>query len=170
MVGKSCLTYRFINYNAPKSHDPTIQDEYKSTTKIDEIQYNIEILDTAGLDEYQNKMDTWINFGDGFLLVFAINDKESFNCLNEKRNRIIQIKNGKPCPILLVGNKQDLDTERQINFSEAKNLANKWGSEYIETSAETNFNCKEAFEILAKKILLVKKSQVNKKECCCSIY
>ena len=55
-------------------------------------------------------MDTWINFGDGFLLVFAINDKESFNCLNEKRNRIIQIKNGKPCPILLVGNKQDLET------------------------------------------------------------
>ena len=84
-------------------------------------------------------MDTWINFGDGFLLIVAINEKESFNCLNEKRNRIIQIKNRKPCPILLVGNKQDLDTERQINFSEAKNLANKWGSEYIETSAETNF-------------------------------
>jgi len=115
-------------------------------------------------------MDTWINFGDGFLLVFAINDKESFDCLNEKRNRIIQIKNGKSCPILLVGNKQDLDNERKINFSEAKNLANKWGSEYIETSAETNFNCKEAFEILAKKIILFKKSQKQKKECCCSIY
>ena len=139
MVGKSCLTYRFINYNAPKSHDPTIEDKYKSIAKIDENKYNIEILDTGGEEEYQNKMDTWINFGEGFLLVFAINDEESFKALINKRDRILQIKNGKVCPILLVGNKQDLDTERQINFSEAKNLANKWGSEYIETSAETNF-------------------------------
>ena len=86
-VGKSCLIYRFINYNIPKIHDPTIEDKYKSVAKIDKLTYNIEILDTGGEKEYQNKMDTWINFGDGFLLIFAINDKENFNCLNEKRIR-----------------------------------------------------------------------------------
>ena len=68
-----------------------------------------------------------------------------------------------------IGWKQTRFRDKLI-FLKPKNLANKWRSEYIETSAETNFNCKEAFEILAKKILLVKKSQVNKKECCCSIY
>ena len=114
-------------------------------------------------------MDTWINFGEGFLLVFAINDEESFKALINKRDRILQIKNGKVCPILLVGNKQDLDNERKINYSQAKELANKWGCEYIETSAETNFNCKEAFEILAKKIIQIKRNKIKKKKkgCCC---
>ena len=108
-------------------------------------------------------MDTWINFGEGFLLVFAINDEESFKALINKRDRILQIKNGKVCPILLIGNKQDLDNERKINYSQAKELANKWGCEYIETSAETNFNCKEAFEILAKKIIQIKINDLKKK-------
>ena len=104
-------------------------------------------------------MDTWINFGEGFLLVFAINDEESFKALINKRDRILQIKNGKVCPILLIGNKH----------SQAKELANKWGCEYIETSAETNFNCKEAFEILAKKIIQIKRNELKKKKkgCCC---
>ncbi len=112
-------------------------------------------------------MDTWINFGDGFILVFSINDEESFNCLKDKRDRILQIKNGKICPILLVGNKNDL--ERKVNYSDARNLGNKWGCEYIETSAVNDFNCKEAFEILAKKIYEIKQSEKKKKkDCCCS--
>ena len=168
-VGKSCLIYRFINYNIPKIHDPTIEDKYKSVAKIDKLTYNIEILDTGGEKEYQNKMDTWINFGDGFILVFSINDEESFNCLNDKIERIFQIKNGKICPILLVGNKNDL--ERKINYSDARNLGNKWGCEYIETSAVNDFNCKEVFEILAKKIFQIKQNdKKKKKDCCCSIY
>ena len=167
MVGKSCLTYRFINYNIPKSHAPTVEDRFISIIKIHENKYNIEILDTGGDEEYQNSMDFWISFGEGFLLVFAINDEKSFNTLKYKRDRIIRIKNGIVCPILLVGNKQDLDNQRKINYSQAKELANKWGCEYIETSAETNFNCKEAFEILAKKIIQIKINDLKKRTSCC---
>ena len=75
VVGKSSLTYRFINYNASTEYDPTIEDKYKSIANIDGKQYEIEILDTAGQDDYQNMMDMWINFGESFLLAFAINDK-----------------------------------------------------------------------------------------------
>ena len=167
MVGKSCLTYRFINYNIPKSHDPTVEDRFISVIKIYEKKYNIEILDTGGDEEYQNSLDFWISFVEGFLLVFAINDEESFKALINKRDRILQIKNGKVCPILLSGNKQDLDNERKINYSQAKELANKWGCEYIETSAETNFNCKEAFEILAKKIIQIKINDLKKRTSSC---
>ena len=72
---------------------------------------------------------------------------------------------------MLVGNKQDLDNERQVEFSEAKALADSWGVEYIETSAKTNFNCKEAFEKLAVKIVAYKKSKVPEKKCChCIIF
>ena len=97
-------------------------------------------------------MDMWISFGEGFLLVFAINDHESFELLKGKYERILKGKHGTACPILLVGNKQDLANERKVQFDEAKKLADSWKINYMETSAKTNFNCKEAFERLASKV------------------
>ena len=168
VVGKSSLTYRFINYKLPQGHDPTIEDRYKTTSTINNQLYSIEILDTAGEDDYQNMMDMWINFGEGFLLVFALNDKESFNLLRSKRERILKGKHGQRTPMILVGNKQDLK-DRQVKFEEAKQLADLWGIEYIETSAKTNHNCKEAFEKIAAK---VSASRVQPKSggCPCNIF
>ena len=114
-------------------------------------------------------MDMWISFGEGFLLVFAINDKESFNLIKSKHDRILKGKHGVKCPILLVGNKQDLENERQVNYSEAKEMADKWGIEYIETSAKTNFNCKEVFEMLAQEIVQKKGKNSGKSRTCCNI-
>ena len=174
VVGKSSLTYRFINYNAPTEHDPTIEDRYKSSLMIDNVKYDVEILDTAGEDDYQNMMDMWISFGEGFLLVFAINDKESFEVIKSKKERVIKGKHNPNVPMLLVGNKQDLASERQVQYNEAKEVATSWGIEYIETSAKTNFNCKEAFERLAKKIVSQKndkkRGNINSGGCPCLIY
>ena len=173
VVGKSSLTYRFINYDAPKDHDPTIEDRYKSSLNIDGKDYEVEILDTAGEEDYQNMIDMWISFGEGFLLVFAINDKESFDLLKLKHTRVLKGKHGAKCPILLIGNKQDLENERQVTYSEAKQQAEAWGIEYMETSAKTNFNCKEAFEKLAQKIAALKSSKSGSSNgsggCCCVI-
>jgi len=123
-------------------------------------------LDTAGEEDYQNMIDMWISFGEGFLLVFAINDKESFNLLKVKHDRVLKGKHGAKCPILLVGNKQDLESERQVTYADAKAQADAWGIEYIETSAKTNFNCKEAFEKLANDIVK-SKARTTGGGCCC---
>ena len=168
VVGKSSLTYRFINYNAPTEHDPTIEDRYKSNVNIEGKDYEVEILDTAGEEDYQNMMDMWISFGEGFLLVFAINDQESFELCKAKHERVLKGKHGVKCPILLVGNKQDLENERKISYDDGKKLAESWGIEYIETSAKNNFNCKEAFERLAQKIVQ-SKVQPNPDICCCNV-
>ena len=126
----------------------------------------MEILDTGGEEDYQSMMDIWINFGEGFLLVFAINDKESFTLLKGKYERILKGK-GTKCPILLVGNKQDLEKERQVTYAEAKEQADSWEIEYMETSAKTNFNCKEALEKLAREVI---KKNSNDSGCpCCNI-
>ncbi|MCQ2817751.1 MAG: GTP-binding protein [archaeon] len=139
VAGKSSLTYRFINYNAPSEHEATIEDRYKTQTKVDDKIYEVEILDTAGEEDFQNMADNWINFGEGFLLVFAINDRERFDLLDKKRARILKIKENKPCPIVICGNKLDLNNDRKVSFPEAKKKADDWGCEYIETSAQVIF-------------------------------
>ena len=128
--------------------------------------YNVEILDTAGEEDFQNMMDMWISFGDGFLLVFAINDKNTFEATKAKYNRILKGKHGVRCPILLIGNKVDLENECEVTFAEAKQLADSWGIGYLETSAKTNFNCKEAFEKLAQYIVRAKATPVKSGSCC----
>ena len=114
-------------------------------------------------------MDMWISFGEGFLLVFAINDSESFELLKGKHERVLKGKHGVKCPILLVGNKQYLENERKVTFAEAKQVADSWGIEYIETSAKTNFNCKETFEQLAVKIY-ESRPKIKGSSCPCYIY
>ena len=150
-------------------HNDTIEDRIINQTKIDDNLYRIEILDTAGEDDYQQMMDTWISFGEGFLLVFAINDKTNFDLIPPKRERIIKGKHGEICPMILIGNKQDLADNREIPYDDAKQLADSWGIDYIETSAKTDFNCKEVFERLAVKIY-ESKAKTKKSSCPCSIY
>ena len=114
-------------------------------------------------------MDMWISFGDGFLLVFAINDAESFEALKLKYERVMKGSHNKTTPLILVGNKSDLENERKVDFQDAKKLADSWKCEYIETSAKTNHNCKEAFEKLSAKILENKNTNDNNNSCNCNI-
>ena len=121
----------------------------------------MKILDTSGEPNYQNLMAQWVSFGEGFLLVFAINSKESFTSIKDLHDQILKRKQGEKCPILLVGNMQDLEEERQVIYAEAKAQAKAWGIEYIETSAKTNFNCKEAFEKIALNIIKEKSKDLR---------
>ena len=59
-------------------------------------------------------INMWMAFGEGFLLVFAINDYESFKFIKKFYERILKINHGNKCPILLIGNKNDLEKERKV--------------------------------------------------------
>ena len=93
LVGKSALTYRFICDKFPTEHDTTVEDQYKLNMTVEDIKCELEILDTAGQDDYQTMLDTWIEFGNCYLLVYSIDDIESFKQLKIKYDRICQIKN-----------------------------------------------------------------------------
>ena len=174
VVGKSSLTYRFMNSEAPLEHDPTIEDKYKISISFNSQELTLELIDTAGEDDYQNMLDMWITNGDAFFLVFAINDEESFKFLEKKREKIIKMK-GKNVPIVLIGNKKDLSEERKIEFSDAKALAKSWGVDYIETSAKNNINCNEALELIVMKLKNSGDKSIvsikEKRKCCgCQIF
>ena len=106
-------------------------------------------------------MEQRISFADGFLLIFAINDKESFELLKGIKDKILKEKHMKKFPIILVGNKNDLENERKVDYSEAKALADSWKCEYIETSEKTNYNCKEIFNKLIENIIKPKSNSVK---------
>ena len=146
LVGKSALTYRFINDQFPKEHDTTIEDQYKINMSIDGFNCLLEILDTAGQDDYQSMIETWINFGSGFLLVYSIDDMESFNEVKKKYDKLVQIKGKELFSCILVGNKCDLgDDLRKVPQKEAEDFANSKEIPFLEASALNKINVKESF-------------------------
>ena len=99
-------------------------------------------------------IDEWIKTADGFLLLFAINDKESFEVLKGKIKRIKK-NNKDKLPIILVGNKCDLENKREVDKKDAIEFAKSIGAKYYETSALTdeNKNVKVVFQQCAHMII-----------------
>ena len=164
LVGKSAMTYRFVSDKFPTEHDTTVEDEYKVNITIDDIKCELEILDTAGQDDYQTMLDTWIEFGNCYLLVYSIDDVESFKQVKKKYDRICQVKAGQQFSVVIVGNKCDLsDSVRKVKKEEGENYAksNKLG--FVEASALNKINVREAFINVVHDYLLKTRITGNKK-------
>ena len=98
---------------------------------------------------------------DGILAVYDITNRQSFDDINFWLNEIEKIAN-KNTVLLLVGNKCDLEDERKVSFQEGKDFADNNGIKFIETSAKTNQNVDEAFEILIDEVIKNNKDILKK--------
>ena len=168
LVGKSALTYRYISNKFPEDHDTTIEDQYKIVSKIEGYQCQIEILDTAGQDDYQSMLDTWISFGEGFVLVYSIDQKDSFEVLKDRYERIKRNKEDEKAPVIIVGNKCDLEDKRAVSKEMAQEYAKSEKVQWMEASALKNINVKEAFTAVAAEIVKKKKKikETSGDKCC----
>lgn len=169
LVGKSALTYRFISDKFPTEHDTTIEDQYKINTTIDEHNCRLEILDTAGQDDYQSMLDTWINFAEGFVLVYSIDDRESFESLKDKYERVVKNKSDDVYSVIIVGNKCDLEDKRKVTKEEGESYAKSKGVDFMEVSALKTINVKETFVKLAHNLLekkVTQKAEAGGDKCC----
>ena len=112
----------------------------------------MQIWDTAGQERFKNIQASYYKGGNGILVVYDITNRESFSNLN---SWLIEIeKNGnKDVFKLLIGNKNDLESERKITYDEGKEFASINGMEFFETSAKTAYKVQEAFETLTRKIM-----------------
>ncbi|CAF3436615.1 unnamed protein product [Rotaria socialis] len=154
-VGKSCLTIQFVQDIFMPKYDPTIEDVYKKTIEIDEKRYSLEIVDTAGTEEFSAMKDMYIKDSHGFLLVYSITSLATFNDISGYYDRILSVQDidthGRPA-IVLVGNKSDLGNERIITREDGQALANKWNCTFLETSAKDRANVTEVFYDLVRQI------------------
>lgn len=150
-VGKSALTIQLVQNRFVAAYDPTIEDSYKKALLVDDKEVMLEILDTAGQDDFAAIRSTYMRSGQGFVVVFAVNDPSSFDGV-EKFQREIKVTSGKDdIPIIVCGNKCDLE-EREIKMEEAQKLCNDFKPplKYFETSAKKNYNVTEAFMEVVK--------------------
>jgi GTPase KRas len=154
-VGKSCLTLRFVNNNFIEDYDPTIEDSYTKNVLVDNVNHIVEIVDTAGQEEYSSMRYDWIKNADGILLIYSIDNQTSIIQLEYIMDEIFRIKE---IPIILVGNKCDLK-EREISKEQGIQLAKQWNVKFYETSAKTLINNKIIFYEMIK--LISKKREYN---------
>ena len=96
--------------------------------------------------------DGYMRTGQGFLLVFAITSRSSFDEINSFRDQVIRVKDKDRVPMALIGNKCDLESERQVTTGEAQEKAKIFGCPYLETSAKARINIEEAFYQLVREV------------------
>ena len=172
LVGKSAMTNVFVSSKFITEYDTTIEDKYTVERFISNYPCSLDILDTAGQDDYYTLIDNWINSSDGFILAFSITDRESFDNVKTKYDRI-KVNKGDDFRVILAGNKSDMKDQRVVSIDEAMELAISWGTDYVECSALKMSNVDKAFmkvsEKLLGKILKTdkKKEEKDKKSCFC---
>merc|ERR1712054_192821 len=139
-VGKSALTIQLIQNHFVDEYDPTIEDSYRKQVTIDNETSVLDILDTAGQEEYTAMRDQYMRKGHGFLFVYAITDRSSFDQLSLLRDQLLRVKDADHVPYVVVGNKSDLESERQITKTEGQE------------SAKSAINVEEAFGALVREM------------------
>ncbi|XP_014208665.1 ras-related protein Ral-a isoform X2 [Copidosoma floridanum] len=175
-VGKSALTLQFMYDEFVQDYEPTKADSYRKKVVLDGEEVQIDILDTAGQEDYAAIRDNYFRSGEGFLCVFSITEDDSFQATQEFREQILRVKNDENIPFLLVGNKSDLQDKRKVSLTEAQGRSQQWGVPYVETSAKTRENVDKVFFDLMRAIA-ARKAQENqgeagegrKKAKCCNI-
>lgn len=135
---------------------------------IDAHSCMLEVLDTAGQEEYTALRDQWIRDGEGFVLVYSITSRSSFSRIRKFYSQIQRVKDssgvgspttaaymssptsptttgGRQAPVMLVGNKSDRVTDREVSTQEGSALAKEMGCDFVEASAKNCINVEKAF-------------------------
>mmetsp|Transcript_60216 Transcript_60216/g.99423 ORF Transcript_60216/g.99423 Transcript_60216/m.99423 type:complete len:195 (+) Transcript_60216:47-631(+) len=146
-VGKSALTIRLVQDNFVEEYNPTIEESFQKIVSIDNQTCLLEILDTAGQEEFTPMQDLWIRSGEAFLLIFSITSSLSFKEVMHIKEKLMRAKESENPPIILCGNKCDLVNNRQVDASEGASAVKQWGPNamYFETSAKEKINNEECF-------------------------
>ncbi|MCL4140430.1 UNVERIFIED_CONTAM: hypothetical protein GTU68_005803 [Idotea baltica] len=104
-VGKSALTVQFVSGCFMEKYDPTIEDFYRKEIEVDSSPCVLEILDTAGTEQFASMRDLYIRNGQGFVVVYSLTNQQTFQDIKGMKDQITRVKGSDRVPILLVANK-----------------------------------------------------------------
>lgn len=127
-------------------------DSYRKQCVIDDEVALLDVLDTAGQEEYAAMREQYMRTGEGFLLVYSIDSKQSFEEIRTFQQQILRVKDKDYFPIIIVGNKCDLEQDRVVSKEEGMALARSFDCKFMETSAKARINVESAFYELVREI------------------
>ncbi|TDL28832.1 ras protein [Rickenella mellea] len=159
-VGKTALAVQFTLNCFVETYDPTIEDAYRKQLVVDNRMCYVEVIDTAGQEEYATLRDQWVREGQGFILVYSIASRSTFERLEVFRQLMLRVKRNKPI-FVLVGNKCDKSYEREVSREEGRALARSFGCNFLETSAKDATNVEELFMNLVRALRQTKQSELG---------
>ena len=150
-VGKSCLTNRAAKDKFISNYSPTIGFEFLSfSTNIDNKIIKLQIWDTCGQEVYRSLITNFYRNASLAMMVYSIDSKESFLHINQWLKEV-RIQSNPDVKIILIGNKSDLETEREVDYEVAQKFKEENQILYFEeTSAKTGLNSKKVFEEAAR--------------------
>ncbi|XP_036790757.1 GTP-binding protein Rheb isoform X1 [Oncorhynchus mykiss] len=137
-VGKSSLTIQFVEGQFVDSYDPTIENTFTKMITVNGQEYHLQLVDTAGQDEYSIFPQTYSIDINGYILVYSVTSNKSFEVIKVIHEKLLDMVGKVQVPIMLVGNKKDLHMERVISCEEGKALADSWNAAFMESSAKEN--------------------------------
>ncbi|KAM4598260.1 GTP-binding protein Rhes [Polymixia lowei] len=154
-AGKTNILQRFLGDDFEERYEPTTEDFHRKLYHIRGDAYQIDILDAAGERNFPAKRRLSILTGDIFLLVFSVDDRESFHEVCALRDEIVSAKtkltkpkDGARVPIVICGNKVDLDARRVVGRSETSQILGE-DAAFFETSAKEGTGLRGAFRAIA---------------------
>ena len=128
----------------------------------------LEILDTAGTEQFASMRDLYIKNGQGFLIVYSITSCQTFMDIKSMRDQIVRVKGTEKVPVVLVGNKVDLAHQREVTTEDGQLLATAWNCSFLETSAKTTKNVNDIFIDIVREMSTLK-NRKNKACCSCTL-
>lgn len=131
-----------------KEASPTIEEQFQASVKVGDETVLLDVIDTAGQEEYSMLYEPYLSVADGLMVVFSLMDWKSL----ERAQQLIETNlNGAALPFIIVGNK--LDVPKQQRLSSTEEITKQYGARYFEASALMGTNVTDVWEALIKKIL-----------------
>ena len=181
-VGKTALIKKYTKNKFGGEYLTTVGIDFQEKIiDVDDKSVKLQIWDTAGQERFRNIAKNYFHTSDGFLIVYDISCKDSFEKLDFWLGQI-KLNAPEHTKCIVAGNKCDLEEKREVNKSDGEAFAKEQNINFYETSAKEGINVNEIFQILANEIIkdikkngpknkrssqVLKKSTKTKKKSCC---
>ncbi|KAK0206659.1 P-loop containing nucleoside triphosphate hydrolase protein [Desarmillaria ectypa] len=145
-VGKSSLIVQFVENRFVENYYPTIENTFAKSVSFKGTEYDCEVIDTAGQDEYSILNSKHAIGIHGYVLVYSVTSRSSFDMIQVIYDKIVDFCGVTEIPCVIVGSKVDLTT-RQVPAEDGERLAQANNAVWVETSAKDNINVGKVFDL-----------------------